>query len=225
MAIAYDNSATTDYVSGTATQSFVVSSSSGRCIVAAAPFNVSGITYAGTAFALAASFDPPINDGNDQPIKVWVLLGAASGDNNIVITGSGDGTVSYVSYTGVKQVSNPEASDSKYSNDGFNNTQVVSLNHSLATSTNNSWTVLCAKGGNNTQNFGTSTSGTFRTSGWRLFGQGTMGIYDSGAAITPAGTSSTLEAKWVSGSGFVSIIIMTLAPEFESSGSFMPYFI
>lgn len=209
MAITYDNSKSFTSVSGSST-SFTLGSGTQRYLLAVSSYNCTAITYAGVSMSTLISFTPSITDGNEQKIKVWGLANPASGSNTFAPTMSADGTLSMVSYAGVDGGVQPEANTNAFSNNGIINTQVSTLATSVTTITDNAWSVMFTGGGNNLQTF-TATQGTLRTSDVFIFGDGARSIIDSNGGISPAG-SSTLEATWASGTGFMSNVIISLKP-------------
>lgn len=212
MDITYDNSASFTFISGSMSTSFTIGSGTGRVLLVTTSFRVTGITYNSISMTEVVTFAPSIIDGNQQNMRVWRLNNPSSGSNTLAITASGDGTCSIISFSNVNtDVYQPVGNATGYSNNGVNNTQVVSLSTSLSTSEDRMVTVLCSRGSNSTRTFVSNGTGTFRTSSVYIFGDGTAGIYDSGAIITPAG-SSTLTSTWASSSGFISNVIISLSP-------------
>jgi len=211
MAIALDNSATFTFVGGSTSTSYTMTALSGKLLLVTTTFKVTAITYAGVSMTQYVHFDPPISDGNQQQINVYSLTNPASGSNTLALSVAGDGICGIVSYSGVAS-SQPEAYITASSNNGINNTLVGSLASSVTTLTNNAWSVMFSRGGNNFPRTFTAGTGTLRQSAEFIFGDGCVGIIDSNGPVSPAG-SSTLQANWTSGSGFVSNVIVSIAPE------------
>lgn len=138
---------------------------------------VTGVTYAGTAMTLVNS----VINASTEAVYLFILVNPASGANNIVMskTGIDLGYVLGVSYTGAKQSAQPDASVTGSA------ASATSLTTTLTTVADNSWTILMMKANNGTNDPGTGT--TLRLDGPN---NDQTGIYDSNAAITPAGSSS-----------------------------------
>lgn len=226
MAIAFDNAGSFVAISpGTTTASFTVAS--GGFLVVAGGQYLSAATYAGVSLSSLVSCSSTIIDGNGQTINAYYLANPSSGSNTISVTvpGGANETICYASYTGVYSSGTiPEASNTRFSNNGLNNTQVTSLNQTVTTVTDNAWTLMFGYGGNNSPRVlgaGTGTTARATNNGNGL--AGACCILDSGGAVSPAG-NSTLEAAWASGVGFVSIAMVSIPAQFPSAGSFIQYF-
>lgn len=211
MAIAFDNAANFNFVSGTTSVAYTCATNAFLMVTSATL--PTSMTYAGISMTKYLTFTPSIHDGNQNTVTVWILANAPGGSHTLAVGGTGvsNGTVGIVSYTGVDSV-NPEANATGFSNNGVNNTQVLSLGTTVTTVTNNAWSVMLVRGTNSTNTFVIGGgSGTIRTSGVFVSGDGTQGIYDSNGAVTPVG-NSTLTSTWNSGTGFISNVVLSLAP-------------
>lgn len=169
--------------------------------------SVTGITY--NSVALTQIGTGVVSGSNT--VRMWYLLSPATGTNNITITGSAGNTnmgVCAVSYTGVKQSSQPDASGTNTSG------ATVSYSESVTTITNNCWTVMagCALSGLVLVN----SSKAFIRQQPEVTYRGTF-YTDSNSEITPAG-STTSTVTSVSQS-FLTIMI-SIAP-FTTSGNNM----
>jgi hypothetical protein len=220
MAIAYDNSASGSTTGGTV----AYTTASGASMFVVTDVNCTAVSYNSVSLTNVIDYTPAISDGNGNRVKIWYLESPASGSNNISFTVS-SGTIAWAcaTYTGVSP-SQPEANTTNTPNNGTNNIQVASTSTSVTTLTNNAWVVVFIVGDNNSpQTFTAGASTTLRTSYGSLSSR-SIGILDSNGTVSPAG-SRTLNINWSSGSGFVSTVIVSVAPKFVSSGGFMPYFI
>jgi hypothetical protein len=140
---------------------------------------ISGITYNGVSMTQIGK----VINAQVESVYLYYLVAPASGTNNIVMskTGTDLGYVLGVSYTGAKQSGQPDAS---ITNDA---TQETTTTTSVTTVTDNCWTLLMMKSTGTGNSAGTGT--TLRLDGP---GNDSTGIYDSNAAITPAGSTSLI---------------------------------
>lgn len=178
--------------------------------------NVTAVTYGGVGLTNISTFSSPIADGNGQSLKVWELASAPSGTNNFVFTLPVLQAASYavVTYTGMGSTQ-PDNSTSDYSHTAvpLANTQVATFSSSITSNADNCWSVMFIVGGANAANVFTGGAGTtLRTTYNNSADTVAIGILDSNAPITPAG-SSTLTANWSAGSSFVSTTLLTISPE------------
>lgn len=222
MAIAYDNSKTYNFSAGSSSTTFVMSAVVGGILLAVTSTKVTACTYNSVSLTKVVDFEPSINDGNQVHVNVWRLTNPATGSNTFDVTHAGDGTVVLASYTGVDEIYQPIENATAYSNDGVNNTQVLSLTNTITTSKDKSWVILCARGVNSTNTF-VAGGGTIRVTGNFIFGDGAGGIYDTNGPVTPAGNQS-MTSTWSASTGFTSNVIISLSPKNESGGllSFFP---
>lgn len=167
--------------SGSLTASYTVSTGSNRMLVVAlagdsSSDNITGLTYAGVAMSLACKKAP----GN-RWTYLYYLLGPSSGANNVVISTSGGYILAVAGdYTGVAQTSQPDATTT-------NAGSATSLTGTLTTIADQCWTIM-GFGGYNGNSPPTAGSGSTRRTYDATFG--TIGLFDSNAAITPAGSYS-----------------------------------
>lgn len=164
---------------------------------------VTGVTYGGVAMTLIGERR---KGDNERWLSLWYLIAPATGANNIVVSASSstfllaDG----VSYTGVKQSGQPDASATNIA------TNATTFNTSLTSIADNCWHVMYA--GNA---LGTHTAGT----GTTIRGTGAASnMCDSNSAKTPAG-SATLQLTYGSVNDWGSIIA-TIAP--TATSTFIP---
>ena len=115
----------------------------------------------------------------DRWLYLFYLLAPATGAHNIVVSASSSIVIAgqSASYTGVKQSGFPDNSTTNTAN------TALDITTSLATSANNCWTFLATK-----NSIGASAADTGST--LRISNANGMGIYDSNALITPAGSYS-----------------------------------
>ena len=138
---------------------------------------VTGITYDGVAMTFIGFANGSEGTG------MYFLLNPSTGENTVSVSFSQSSfsQIASVSYTGVKQDSQPDASTTKVQT-------VQNITTTLTTVANNSWTVLIDKA--STANI-SAGAGAFE----RKAIDGSAKIFDSNADITPAGeTSMTINA-------------------------------
>lgn len=142
-------------------------------VMASSARNITGVTYNGVALTSLT------RSAGTQPMQLWYLIAPATGANNIVV--SIDGAASFIytsagSYTGVEQSGQPDAQ-------ATNSTTASSVTTTLTTIADNCWTILGARGATS-GNTDASTNSTERAAG----AAGTVQLYDSNGAVTPAGS-------------------------------------
>lgn len=147
---------------------------------------VTGVTYNGVAMSEINQVTSPA--GYVQ--NVWLLVGPASGTNNVVATlsGTGDRQGYAVSYTGALQTGQPD-------NNNTNTTTATTITATLTTIADNCWAVMFLT--NNAANLdSTGTNFVLRTT------TDSSGFGDTGGPVTPAGSLSMIasnggnNAKW-----------------------------
>lgn len=133
---------------------------------------VTGVTYAGVSMTLVNS----ANVGAGSTRYLYSLIAPATGANNVVILTSASTIIRAcsVSYTGVSQTGQPDAQSI------INEFGTIDLNSSVTTQSDKSWVIMYAYGTDQAIISGC----TLRAS---ATGVTSIKIYDSGAAITPAG--------------------------------------
>lgn len=168
--------------------------------VIGATSQIAGITYAGVSLTKITGS----RVAGDRQISLWYLIAPALGANNVVITGSSSVTLDgqAVSYNGVQQSSQPDASN-------VNTTTVsTSIITSITTVANNCWTVLVAKDiAQDTLSAGSGSTLRVNSNG--------MGLFDSNGSITPPGSTSMTVAdvsstSWASAVASFSPFVRTL---------------
>ncbi len=186
MAIAFDNHASSDTVSGTNILTYShIASGNNRVLFVSAHLYQSGqgvatgdkltsITYNGVGMTL---IDKSLQTGTAYPRYAYLygLVNPASGTNNVVVNAS-DNTnriISYsVSYQGASQINQP---DSHTVNTSANTTNITT---NLTTNTDNDWMVSAAIAADTATSAGTNV--TIRDNA-----QFTGAIGDNNAKITP----------------------------------------
>jgi hypothetical protein len=194
MAIAYDNSGQTNSASGsgTITISYTVTGSNTflviRCYTDSGSDHISGITYAGVTMTEHAK--QTLSSGNY--VYTYVLLGATTGANDIVITRSGTTAVlsTYSSYTGVLQSGFPDATVSD------TGTTTGNITKSITTVLNNCWVIstYCAAEADSP-----ITAGSGNTLRQSLVSGAISAILDSNGPVAPAGNFDSIINKDAAG--------------------------
>lgn len=218
MSIAFNTSASVT-ITGTSGSVNINCSGSNRYLFVMTGANATSVSHNSTSLTLLRTYTPVFPSGtNCPPIKIWGLANPATGSLAIDVTNpSGAVYVAAVCYTGVA----PVAMEDYYEEDSANN-QVSTWTGTVTTITPNAWRVMFACMSNNTGGL-TVGSGTTERVDVSGISSNTLGIYDSNSAITtPA--SGTLTVTPTSGVGFFSSVSISLAPVFESKGSFLQYF-
>lgn len=205
MAIAFDNSAGSTTLSSSHTSKTYSHTCSGsdRIIIggigtfdSTGGNQVSGATYNGVALTELIEVSSQPNTYH----SMWYLINPSTGTNNVSFTFSAQ-TFSWIvsaSYTGVNQTSFPDASSSAGSLSGS------SISGSVTTTVNNCWTVMVPFANAEITSAGAGT--TLRvTSPTDL----RIGIADSGAPVSPAG-SDTLTVNCTNDNN--AYIIASMAP-------------
>jgi hypothetical protein len=186
MAIALDNTAEGLSASGatSVTVSLTVGSGSDRYLLAGVFSNgaddVTGVTYA--SVAMTQLHKAVVNVAAVGYLYIYGLANPSSGTNNLVASRSGSSSKIYaggVSYTGVKQTGQPDATATTTTN----GTQ-SSCTPTLTTIADNCW-LFTVGHQDNLQTISASTGATLRGNS-----NGGYGIFDSNGAKTPAGSYS-----------------------------------
>lgn len=152
---------------------------------------ITGVTYGGQAMTFVRKRQAQA--GDLRWVYLFVLINPPSGTNNVVVSASGSTSInaSAVSYTGVRQTSQPPQS-----NDGYHDT---SLTLGVTTTDDNCWLVGFFR---STGSVASAGAGTTELGG-SLFNS----PMDSNGAKTPAGSHSLV----VNGSS-VTGVMMSIAP-------------
>jgi len=137
-----------------------------------------GVTYNGVSMTEVGTSQVVSTLYYDKA-QMFYLLNPDTGTHDVIATyGSANyqGTTA-VSYTGVSQVSQPDASTDNSA------TTTATKTTTLTTVADNCWTILIgmSEGGNTSAGAGTTQ---------RIFSNSNHGVYDSNGAITPAGSTS-----------------------------------
>lgn len=135
---------------------------------------VTGVTYNSVSMTLVDK-----QAVGSQYHYAYYLLGPATGAHNVVVSTSSSQTIgsSSISYTGVKQSGQPDASAKQVVGSSTGSTTT------LTTIADNCWTVLLTASNRNET---ASTGSTFRKGGVTINAY----IFDSNGAKTPAGSTS-----------------------------------
>lgn len=139
--------------------------------------DVVSVTYNGVAMTLVAKNLTGMNR------YLYRLIAPAAGTHDVVITTTGGHTIfgGAESYTGADQTSQPAAVTNSSASGA------TSLLTSVTTTVNNAWTTVFEGSYNGNPEPGAGTGATKREADAAF---GTWGFFDSGAAITPAGSTS-----------------------------------
>lgn len=200
MAIARVNS--NKYSSASATLSFDAGTSD---FIVAAVYRNNGGTLASPQWngvAMTVSYSGQLPSTNR--VYVWTILGGATGTNNLTFTGS-NADVVIASYSGVKQTGFPDASTS-ITPATLSGTQTATL----TTIEDNAWQALCF--------FSADPSGVAAGTGSTLVQNqgGSSALFDSNAALTPAGSKSMSVS--LTGSQRASVFSFSFAPDGGGGG-------
>ena len=135
-------------------------------------------------------------------VRLYYLINPATGNNNFVFTAGSSGAIWYAtaSYTGVKQSGVPDATNQTTSLPG------TSTSLSVTTVADNCWTVAAILANNGSLSAGTGSSNVEAN----IDGSSRVGFFDSGSAITPAGSYS-MGFNYASGSAG-GIVMASFAP-------------
>lgn len=147
-------------------------------------------------------------------MTVWRLASPSTGSNTITINCSGSPTIwaQAASYTGCNQTTNPATTAD------YTDLTAVAVNRSITTTINNSWVLGFCKwdiSGGATQ---TVTSGATQRQSLADGTLDSMGLYDSNAPKTPAG-SYNMQIGRTAGSGDAYFTMYELSPAPKLSGA------
>ena len=181
MSIAFDAATDGGFVSGTSRTFTHTCTGSNRLLFVQVLINtnsdlITGVTYAGTPMTLVTTHAPNVN----RRIYLYRLVAPATGANNVVISASSSTAIggNAASYTGVAQ--------SGTIIDVFTslNDTTSPIDTTLTTTIDNVWCILLTTMDTTTA-FSASTNATLRVSN---SGYVDGRIFDSNAAVTPAGS-------------------------------------
>lgn len=184
MAIAFDTTTTSSLWSSVTSITFshTCSGSDRMLFVATANntgANISGVTYNGVAMTQIWT----INNAAPSKMYFWYLIAPATGANNITVTATGTCSIiaKSVSYTGVKQSGQPDATITNWP------TTTTSWSQSLTTVANNCWIIMSGMW----RNWSTVTAGanTFIRSSIEVL-LAWLFLADTNSAQTPAGSKT-----------------------------------
>lgn len=170
---------------------------------------VTGVTWNGVALTRVGRQPFAASPGSD--LEEYVLVGAASGTHNVVITTSVGTSISYAgiiaSYTGV--------AGSNATSTG-NSLAQTSLMTSVTTTVDNSWTLLGLSANGTTHNAGTATTRRIDVAATET------AIFDSNAPITPPGSNTlnvtSTSQNYIWGMVSLSPVVVPPAPIFLLKG-------
>jgi hypothetical protein len=207
MDISYDNAGANRLAATGASVNFLVADKS--YVVAMTDSHGTSMTFNGVSMDSLSTFTSPISDGNGATVKVWGTYVETGGTYSFVVTTDNQPTpFAYASYA-LADTTQFDNSTSFYSNNGTNNTQVVSLSASITPNTDACWVIQFVTGGNNANRLFTGGTGTTLRATVADLDINSVAILDSNGAIDPA-ASTTLIATWASGSGYISSTIASL---------------
>lgn len=161
---------------------------------------VTGVTYGGAAMTQVNTLAGSATQ-NDRAITLWYLVNPASGANNVVVSASESVSLRFhaVSYTGARQISQPDGSDTSTGNG------VATISTDITTTADNCWMLMFGKDDVHTY---TSTTGDTMRLASDAAGHF---IADTGAAITPAG-ANTMTIQPNTGSIVVGALAVSFSP-------------
>lgn len=171
---------------------------------------ISGVTYAGVAMTQIATVTIA---SSNQVVSLYYLLAPAIGANNVVVSlSSGFLIGGSVSYKDVRQSGQPDASTTK------NVSATTSMATTVTSVADKCWTILAA-----ITNGGGLIAGSGSTQRLDLTnGANPFIVFDSNAAITPAGSTS-MTVSW-SGNSEGASIMASFAPAPDAGGLFLTNF-
>lgn len=170
---------------------------------------ISGVTYNTVAMTQAAK--RAANGTFTRWLYLYYLIGPATGAHNVVISASSscDFILGLAAdYSGVKATGQPDATATNN-----NGTTVSTLASSITTVADNAWAVLLESGYNGDAP-SAGAGATFRVTDAAFQ---TIGLFDSGGVITPAGSYSMTTNRSSPSSG-LSHVIAAFAPTVAAGG-------
>lgn len=173
--------------------------------------DVVSVTYNGVGMTLVAK------NLTGQNRYLYRLIAPASGAHDVVITTTAGHTVfaGATSYTGADQTSQPA---------GTTNSSAVgatSLLTSVTTTVDQAWTVLLEGSYNGGAEPGAGTGSTKRTADSSF---GTWGLFDSGGAISPAGSYSMTTTRTSATDREIGHIMVAINPPGGGGGGGNPWY-
>lgn len=201
MAIAHNASTHTAFKNSTSNTEAHSTSGSDRIlnvyVYAGAGDIVTGVTYNGVSMTFVSKSNS-LGAAAGQYLVHYILINPSTGSNNVVVSCSSNlgGYFSIVSYTGARQTSQPDASNTQ------NSSSTTSLTTSVTTTADNCWLVGYA------YHNGTVVAGTNTT--LRGGSVNVLQAIDSNGDKTPAGSHSLNTTR--SPADFVTHVIAAIAP-------------
>lgn len=157
---------------------------------------ITGVTYNGVSMTVVDSL---VNSAGNSYLDLYVLVGPATGANNIVVTANTNPTnitAASISFTGASQTGQPDAHGTVTSSVASGGTQTKAL----TTIADNCWMLSYAHGAGDQPN--ASTNFTARVS----IGNARLGTHTS-SPLTPAGSHSMSVTN--SGAGAISLTMLS----------------
>lgn len=210
MAIAFDTSTSFIAVAGTTTNgNITVAATSNRYLFVVTGSYTTAITFDGVSLTKLNQNVQTYNAGFSfvPNVSVWGLQNPSTGTKTLAVTASGTSDpISAAVYNGVDPVQ-AEA----YTTNQTNGNSVATQTDTISTLTNNAWIATFIKGVGNVGRTFTAGAGTTARSQTSTGGGDTVGILDSNAAKTPAGSYS-LVTNWSSNVGWLSSVMYSIKP-------------
>ncbi len=206
MAIAAGNISEATHVTGVTSRT-LSHNNDGNCVIAfiyvtnQTTDNITGVTYNGTALTDLGS----VTNTSTGRLHAFVLIGAASGTNDLVVSLSGSSNIHMFAYSlsGVGSVDN---------NATYATPQQVNLSTSITTNVDEAWVVM-----NQTQTGGTTTAGAntsiiqLATGNWQRIVEPSTNPVPSAGSVTMNLTNAT--------SAYHTGVKVSLAPASPSGGN------
>lgn len=171
---------------------------------------ITGCTYNGSAMTLVDKLD----SGFGGVGYLFYLIAPATGANNVVCSASASEALyaNAVSYTGAKQSAQPDATNKANDNDGDGAYALA-----VTTIADNAWTVLAFNNGASAAGNAAAGSTLRATNGsW-----GGFRLFDSGGAVTPAG-SYTMNVDGLGVSSIIYGVMASFSPDTGGGGGATP---
>jgi hypothetical protein len=176
------------------------------------PDDVVSVTYNSVAMTLVAKI---LTGGLNR--YLYRLIAPATGANNVVITTTGGHTIfgGAASYTGADQTSQPAGTTNNSASGA------TSLLTSVTTTVDQAWTMLFEGSYNGNPEPDAGTGATKREADGAF---GTWGLFDSGAAISPAGSYSMTTTRSSAPDREIGHIMVALNPPGGGGGGGNPWY-
>jgi len=161
---------------------------------------ITGVTYAGAAMSLVGT----ALLYSTRYIYLFYKAGPATGANNVVVSSSASHILRGVSasYTGVRQTGIPDANSTTQGSIAAG----ASITGTITTVADNCWTIMAGAMTGSPLNAGASTTERVTAP------EDGLSLFDSNAAITPAGSASLLAQNGDAVPRDMGVIIASFAP-------------